>query len=152
MRALITRAVAFILRNRIGTWLAIIAATLLIGFSDFEESHWLLARVPARINCAVQATIVSLGAGVALWLILRGVIDRRRIMEDELLRVAELNHTLRNALEVIVLAHYSGADPEHKDMVLECTNRIDQKLKELFPTIGGSRIQMKNGKWEINKS
>lgn len=153
MRALITRAVAFTLGTHIRIWVAIIAATLLIGFSEFGISRWLLGvNIPPHVYCAVHATIVSLAAGSALWLILHGIIERRRIIEDELLRVAELNHTLRNALEVIVLAHYSGTDYEHKDMVLECTNRIDQKLKELFPaTTGESRIRLKDGKWEIRK-
>jgi hypothetical protein len=52
-----------------------------------------------------------------------------------LCRIAELNHSVRNSLEVIVLAHYSEADLEHKGIVLECTDRIDQKLRELFPAI-----------------
>ncbi len=150
MRALITRAVAFISRNRLGMWLTVFAATLLFGLFEFAVSRWLIEiHIPPNLHCAVQATIVALGAGFALWLILHGIIDRRRLIEDELCRVAELNHTLRNALEVIVLAHFNGADYEHKAMVLECTNKIDQKLKELFPAIGKARMCMKNGKWEI---
>lgn len=151
MRARITRAVAFISRNRLGMWLTVIAATLLFGLFEFVVSRWLIEiHVPPNLHCAVHATIVALGAGFALWLILHGIVDRRRMVDDELCRVAELNHTLRNALEVIVLAHHNGTDYEHKAIVLECTNRIDQKLKELFPAIGKTRISMKNGKWEID--
>src|ERR1700694_2791392 len=109
MRARVTRAVAFILRNRFGMWLMVLAATLLFGLFQFAVSRWLIEiHIPSNLHCVVQATIVGLGAGFALWLTLHGIIDRRRMAEDELCRVAELNHTLRNALEVIVLAHYSG--------------------------------------------
>ncbi len=152
MLARVTRAVAFILRSRLGTRVAVIATALLSGLFEFDLSRWLFGiHVPPNLHCAVQAAIVALGAGLALWLILRGMIARRRMVEDELCRVAELNHTLRNALEVIVLAHYSGTDYEHKTMVLDCTNKIDQKLKELFPSTGKTRISMKNGKWEISE-
>jgi hypothetical protein len=98
----------------------------------------------------VQAIIVAVVAGFALWLILNGINDRRKLIEDELRRVAELNHTLRNALEVIVLAHHTVSDYEHKAIVLESTNRIDEKMRELFPVFGNTKILMKNGKWQIS--
>jgi hypothetical protein len=126
-------------------------ATLLFGLFQFAVSRWLIAvHLSPNLHCVVQASIVALGAGFALWLILLGMMRRRRMMEDELRRVAELNHTLRNVLEIIVLAHYAVSDSEHKTMMMECANRIDQKLKELFPVAGSTRVRMKNGKWEIS--
>ncbi len=150
MRAIITRTVDFILRDRLGIWFAVVAGTLLFGLFEFAVSAWLLElRIPASLHCSIHAVIVALGAGFSLWLILNGIVDRQRMREDELRRVAELNHTLRNALEIIVLSHHSATDYEHKAMVLECTNRIDRKMRELFPGFGNSRIVRKNGKWEI---
>ncbi len=150
MRETISRAVAFILRSRLGIWLAVIGATLLFGVFEYAVARWLIAiHISPILHCLLHAAIVGSGAGLALWLILHGIIERRKMEEAELCRVVELNHTLRNALEVIVLAHYSVTDNEHKAMVLECTDRIDQKLRELFPVIGTTRIQMRNGKWEI---
>jgi hypothetical protein len=150
MRAILAKAVAFILDSRHGIGLAVISATLLFGLFEFAVSRWLIEiHISPTLHCAVQAALVASGAGIALWLILLGIIDRRRMLDDELHRVAELNHTLRNALEVIVLAHYIGTDQEHKAMVLECTSRIDQKMRELFPAGERARIRTKSGKRAI---
>jgi hypothetical protein len=55
-------------------------------------------------------------------------------LADEIQRVAELNHTVRNSLHIIALAHHT-ADEAHKTLILESTARIDEKLKELFPAV-----------------
>jgi hypothetical protein len=120
-------------------WLAVIGASVLFGLFEFVVSRWFIGvNISPNLHAALQASIVGLGAGCSLWLIFLGMIDRRKMMADELRRVAELNHTIRNSLEVIVLAHHAATDCEHKLIVLECTNRIDQKLKELFPVVGAS--------------
>lgn len=150
MRGILARAVAFIVQSRRGIALAVTGATLLFGLFEFAVSRWLFEiHLPPNLHCAVHSAIVAIGAGFAFWVILIGVMDRRRMAADELRRVAELNHTLRNVLEVIVLAHYTVPDHEHKAMMLECAHRIDQKLKELFPVAANTRVRMKNGKWEI---
>jgi hypothetical protein len=151
MRAFLTSAVAFILQSSIRIWLTVIASTLLFGLFEFAVSRWLIEiHIAPNLHCSVQAIIVAVVAGFALWLILNGINDRRKLIEDELRRVAELNHTLRNALEVIVLAHHTVSDYEHKAIVLESTNRIDEKMRELFPVFGNTKILMKNGKWQIS--
>lgn len=151
MRAILARAVAFILQSPLRIGLAVLSATFLIGLFEFAVARWLIEiHLSPNLHCAVQAATPALGAGFALWLILLGLMDRRRMIEDELRRVAELNHHLRNALEVIVLAHHSVADREHQAMVLECVKRIDQKLRELFPVTARARVVMKDGKWEID--
>lgn len=79
---------------RLGIRPVVAGAALLFGFSDFAFSHWLLdLHLPINLDCIAQATIVALGAGFALWLILRGINERRKMLEDELCRCAELNHT-----------------------------------------------------------
>ena len=137
MRAFLARVLGFFLQSRLRLWLAVVSVAILFGFFEFAVSRWFIGvNISPNLHAALQAAIVGSGAGFALWLVLLGVIDRRKILADELRRVAELNHTVRNSLEVIVLAHYA-ADCEHKKMVLECTDRIDKTLKKLFPAIGG---------------
>lgn len=137
MRAFLATVLSFFLQSRMRLWLAVLGITTLFGLFEFGVSRWFIGvKAPPNIHAASQALIVGLGAGIALWLVFLGLMDRRRLVEDELRRVAALNHIVRNSLEVIVLAHYSEADCEHKMMVLECTNRIDRTLKELFPDIG----------------
>jgi hypothetical protein len=117
---------------------AVVGATSLFGLFEYLVSSWCLeAKLNPTLHAGLQASIVGLGAGLAFWLVLAGLAERRKLLADELCRVAELNHAVRNSLEVIVLAHHAPLDcDDHKIMVLECTDRIDKKLKELFPVVG----------------
>jgi tRNA pseudouridine-54 N-methylase len=122
-------------------YIAAASATILFGLFEYVVSNWCIrCRLDPVLHSALQACIVGLGAGFALWVILMGVQERRRIVESELKRVAELNHSVRNSLEVIVLALHAKTDCDHKQIVLECTDRIDEKLRELFPVRGKSKV------------
>ena len=155
MRAILAATLLFFVQSRIRVWCAVIGATVLFGCFEFAVSRWLLEfHIAPDLHSDLQAAVVGLGAGFSLWLFLLGVIDRRRIVADEVRRVAELNHSVRNSLELIVLAHYSELDHEHKRMVLECTDRIDQKLRELFPSITqpGTPMRIAGRNREITES
>lgn len=141
MRATLAPLLVAVLKSRLRLWSAIIAFAVLFGCFEFFVSRWLVGmNLPAIQKCILLAMIVGVGAGFAVWLVFLGIIDRRRMVADELRRIAELNHSVRNSLEVIALAHYSAEDLEHKAMVLECTNRIDQKLKELYSAVAKVEI------------
>jgi hypothetical protein len=83
----------------------------------------------------MQGAVVGLGAGAGFWILLAGLRERRMRIADEIHRLAELNHTVRNSLHIIALAHHA-ADEAHRALILECTTRIDEKLRELFPVVG----------------
>ncbi len=142
MRLALSTALLFVLENRRRMWFAVVCTTILFGLFEFAVSRWFIGvNISPNLHAALQASIVGIGAGVSLWLLLLGIIERRKMVADELHRVAELNHAIRNSLELIVLAHYSETDCEHKTIVLECTNRIDQTLRKLFPVIGRERYR-----------
>jgi hypothetical protein len=67
--------------------------------------------------------------------ILAGLRERRKLLANELERLGELNHTVRNSLHLITLAVHT-VDERHKTLVLESTARIDEKLRELFQAVG----------------
>ena len=145
MRAILAATLLFFVQSRFRVWCAVIGATVLFGCFEFAVSRWLLEfHIAPDLHSGLQAAVVGLGAGLSLWLFLLGVIDRRRMVADELHRVAELNHSVRNSLELIVLAHHSELDHEHKRMVLECTERIDQTLRDLFPAIMKTETPRRN--------
>jgi hypothetical protein len=146
MRGIIARSISFVIRSRLHFWGAICAVTVLFGLFDFAVSRWLLAlHIDPDLYCAIQAATIGLVAGYALCLILLGYRERRRIVLDELRRVAELNHSVRNSLELISLANYAQSYCEqHRAIIVECTNRIDQTLKELFPMFGKTEHRKKN--------
>jgi hypothetical protein len=95
----------------------------------------------ATVSAAVLTVLdaVSVGAAVALGMgaLLFATRERRKRVLREMGRVAELNHHVRNALQIIAHSHY-GAESEHATMVLQSVERIEKTLKELFPATRGS--------------
>jgi hypothetical protein len=113
--------------------------TVLFGLFGFAaDAAMTRFKISDDIHAGMVGAIVGLGAGLSFWILLAGLRERRIRLADEIHRLAELNHTVRNSLHQIVLAHYL-ADEEHKRLVLESTARIDEKLKELFPVVGTPR-------------
>jgi hypothetical protein len=110
--------------------------TVLFGLFGYTvDSVMTDFKVPSDVHAGLVGAVVGLGAGFGFWIVLIGLRERRTQLADEIHRLAELNHTVRNSLEIIILAHH-GAEDGHKALVMENTLRIDHKLKELFPVVG----------------
>jgi hypothetical protein len=77
-------------------------------------------------------------AALAPLLMLIAARERRRRVVDDLRRIAQLNHEVRDALQVIVYGEYeSAATPtEHRTAILGSVEQIDKTLRQLFPVIG----------------
>jgi hypothetical protein len=80
----------------------------------------------------VDASTVCAGAtGFALlWLF--SYRQRRRQVRAELDKIAELNHRVRNALEVIIAVQYHAPEDQER-IILDAVSRIDATLRDLFP-------------------
>ena len=112
------------------------AAGVMIAFGAFDyfaDATMLQFDIPAELHAAAQATFVGIGAGVAAlgFLLARG--ERRKRVREELLRIGELNHRLRNSLELIADAHHDSVDAQHKRMMMEAIDSMNRALKDLFP-------------------
>jgi hypothetical protein len=118
--------------------LALVAAVLcgaVLGAVEYAVMEHLLVAIPDRYRSALDAAIIALGAAAFVWLLLAGNRDRRRRVRTELGGIAELNHEVRNALQVIAHSQYR-AEPDCRAMVLTSVNRIDAALKRLSPLLG----------------
>ncbi len=93
--------------------------------------------VPSQDMLLLDSSVVGLSGGAAVWVLLRGNRERRRGVRRELERISELNHEVRNALQVISHSHFDAKD-EHGQMVFQSIDRIDAALKRLFPAVGGT--------------
>jgi hypothetical protein len=112
----------------------VLLVTVCVGLLDFVADHVLIGfNMSEDLHSALQAGIVGLGSALAVWTILISHERQRRMEREEIRKVAELNHYLRNSLEVIADAHYFDTDMEHKKMILDTVKAIDQKLRQLFP-------------------
>lgn len=88
--------------------------------------------VSEDLHAALDAISVGIAlGGVACALMFVARERRKRVLRD-MTRVAELNHNVRNALQVIAHSHY-GVPSDHAAMVLESVERIEKTLKTLFP-------------------
>jgi two-component sensor histidine kinase len=87
---------------------------------------------PQALHAATDATVNGLLFGLFMWLGLTGVGERRRHVREELARIRELNHVIRNALQIIADSQFD-ADARRKAMVLESVGRIDMVLNRVFP-------------------
>lgn len=92
--------------------------------------------LPPFANSLVDAGLVGLSFGLAVWALLLGNCERRTRVREDLERIAELNHEIRNALQVITHSHYN-ADLKHRQLVMDSVTRIDAVLKRIFPVVGG---------------
>jgi len=81
------------------------------------------------IQAAVAGTVATLLVGTVLAL----VVYRRAILRRQLLVVAELNHQVRNALEIIAASTSRIADKKTVSTILDAVTRIDVTLRSLFP-------------------
>jgi len=122
--------------SRLRIRVSVAIGTVLFGLFGYAvDSIMTNFKVPDDVHAGLVGAVVGLAAGLGFWIMLAGLRDRRTQLADEIHRLAELNHTVRNSLQVIVLAHHAAEDA-HKALVLENTLRIDEKLKELFPVVG----------------
>ena len=71
--------------------------------------------------------------GLLVWKLLHNVYGARQRTLARLQVIAELNHHVRNALEVISLSAYITRDEEAIRRIMEGVNRIDWALREILP-------------------
>jgi hypothetical protein len=129
------RILLFVVRSR----LRIATVAILFGLSTFALEHVVhltLTRTHAQGSIFADAVILGcLGALLALILLLAAQ-DRHNRVQDDLRRIAELNHQVRNALQVIVYGEYSPHNADHRAAVLDGVERIEATLREMFPFVG----------------
>jgi hypothetical protein len=121
------------------TRLAVALGVLALALVEFSLHVWLASiGVPPLPDALIDATLIGFVFGILLWFVLIGIRDRRARLRQDLERIAELNHEIRNALQVIAHSQYD-AEIRHKEIVLESVSRIDTVLKRVFPAFGSSR-------------
>ncbi len=80
----------------------------------------------------------ALGGAVAGVLIFRLLLyerERRKRLRQKIAVIADMNHHVRNALQVISFTAYSTADKEKIEAIKESMERIQWALKEVLPKL-----------------
>jgi hypothetical protein len=74
--------------------------------------------------------------------------ERQKLLEERLLKVAEMNHHIRNALQVMVFYRHQISDPEAGSLLQKSIERIEWTLEEVLPRgwdIKGAMAHLKPG-------
>lgn len=138
MSASLGRLVGYVSDTPSRTTIAAAVSVVCFGTIEFLVHVFLRSlNVSPLADAAMDALLVGLSFGLAVWVVLVGNRQRRERVRVDLERIAELNHEIRNALQVIAHSHFD-ADVEHRGMVMQSVNRIDDVLKRVVPVVGGT--------------
>jgi len=88
-----------------------------------------------RVAIEVSDTLGGLVAGVLSFRLLQYERERRARLRQKIAIIADMNHHVRNALQVISFHAYSSADKEQIEAVRESMERIQWALKEVLPKL-----------------
>jgi len=108
------------------------ATAAIVGFLKFGAVSFLLHLNAPRDYLRMQdAILTGLLAAAAVCAVLWGVKQRRKYVRGEIQTVANLNHELRNALEVIIGSEYL-AQSSKGEAILESVERINRALNNIL--------------------
>jgi hypothetical protein len=114
--------------------LAFISALLIFVVSVGADMLLLHDHQPARFTIEVSDAISSLVIGLLSYRLFRMQQQRREYVRHKVEVIADMNHHVRNALQIISLTTH-GKDKQEIGAIRESVNRIQWALRELLPKI-----------------
>lgn len=114
--------------------LAFLAALAIFIVSVGADIMLLRDHQPARFTIEISDAISSLVIGLLSYRLFRLQQQRREYVRHKVEVIADMNHHVRNALQVISLTTH-GNDKDEIGVIRESVNRIQWALRELLPKI-----------------
>ena len=122
--------------SRAGQALVGIAVGAFIFLSGGVLDWFVTRQYLPKMSLMLAGAALSFAVGLLLFQILTDIQERYQVMLDRLQRIAELNHHIRNALQVI--AYYNV--PERSEGAIQQVNaeivRIESVLREVSSALG----------------
>lgn len=112
------------------------ALTIVAACSYELEMHLHNHGVPGRDLVLASNLLIGLVAGALVYVLSRRDYQRRDYVDCRLKVIAEMNHHIRNALQVI--AFYNRKGEKQEVSVVEAVERIEWALREVLPQLPGS--------------
>jgi hypothetical protein len=96
-----------------------------------------LQGVPRSVMLLLTNTLIGIVAGVLYYRLARHEKAQHEAMRTRMTTIAEVNHHIRNALQVIKGLSAFPPDPSHRDeqiqLVNESVERVEWALREVLP-------------------
>ncbi len=120
--------------------LAACVIACMAGLAEFAILTVLANLNVSRLSLRIQnSAVTGVVAGAFIWAVLIMFSLRRQHLRRKLYVVADLNHELRNALEVILQSGYLPIDQRHSAL-LDSAERINKALTELLEEVRATGI------------
>jgi hypothetical protein len=115
-------------RSSVGSGLLVaIAVGVLTFFSDVV----VLSVTYSTTLLVIDSILLGAMAGAVAWMYEQ---RHKRLTANKLDVIAQMNHLVRNDLEIIQYSAYATQDQEHIQHIDECLRRIDWALREVLPS------------------
>jgi len=114
--------------------LAVLATVLVFSVSSTADLFMFKEHEPARLTIEISDAISSIAIGLLWFQLLRLQQQRREQLRRRIEMIADMNHHVRNALQVISLSTH-GRDQQEIANIRESMNRIQWALREVLPKI-----------------
>jgi len=112
----------------------VILVAVVVSLVGFAFDRMLMREgVPRPDLLAIANSLTGMVAGAFFWQARRRDRDRRAFVRERLHTISEMNHHIRNALQVISFYSYREQDEKTLDMLRKAVNRIEWALKEVLP-------------------
>ena len=107
---------------------------LVVGIGILLDALLIDLGAPKMVTLLFDDLLTGVAAGIALWLALRSEVRRRQEENHRLLVLDEMNHHVRNALQVMTLCSYSIGGEKGAELS-KAVQRIQWSLTEVLPKV-----------------
>lgn len=114
--------------------MAVFCAILVFFISSAADLLMLKEHETPRLTVELSDAVSSAAIALLSYKLIRSYQDRRDRVRQRVEVIADMNHHVRNALQVISLTSH-GKDKEEITAIRESVNRIQWALRELLPKI-----------------
>ena len=125
--------------SSLSTWriflMALVAAVVVFLIGVGIDIALLHEQETRRVVFEVSDALGGLVAGGLIFRLLQYERERRARLRQKIAVIADMNHHVRNALQVISFHAYTSADKEQLEAVRESMERIQWALKEVLPKL-----------------
>ncbi len=116
------------------SWTIVILVVLAVALVGIGFDRLLIREGVSRYDLlAISNLLTGIVAGALFWQARRRDTERRRFIRERLRTISEMNHHIRNALQIISLYSYKERDEKTMKDLGHAVNRIEWALSEVLP-------------------